>query len=724
MPPTGARGTTIDMRPWLPALVLTASACGRAGTTPPPAVDGTAPSPTAAATATATAPTPGGGGAAAPSAPAVLAAAPRLDLDANRPRWHVYDRGLVIDLGGEALRKYDLAYRSPWSEPSGGARRAKGKATLTVPWLAEDGDGPATLTVRGRDLGKLSARLDGARLAAPVVDGDAATFAIAAGALTAGEHALTLEGKGALASIELAPDAAGAACASGSWRRVSLYAELPAGAHLAARPTGADRVRVRVTDEAGAATVAYEGPAAELTAPIALAAARDHVVRIDLEGVGGCARWDGAALGVLDRASPRPPAPTAGPVDNLILLVVDTLRSDRLAAYGPTRVETPRITAAAARGAVFLRNQSMAPSSPPSHATIQTGQIPRVHGITGDDGELGPDTPMLSVLASRAGLYTAYVGNNDFAMSRFRSIGRWDSFETPFYATGKDCGPIIERALAHAAQAKAAGRRFFLSLLPIEPHVAYRFHDGITDRYYPGAWGPTFKKKVTGAQLGRLAKLKLGPKDWDQLRALYDGEVTWMDRCYGALEDGLQAAGLLDRTAIVITSDHGEGQGERGGKGGHAYSLNRELVAVPLIIAGGVPPARVEVPTSNLDIAPTVLALLGLPADPRMQGRDLVPLAHAPAAIPSVVASEYGKSYALRSGRWQLVVGYGGDQHLYDTDADPDEDHDRVGASPIALRYLRDAAGLFLAHRTRWHAATWGGLTDLAPGNPLLSSPR
>ncbi len=414
--------------------------------------------------------------------------------------------------------------------------------------------------------------------------------------------------------------------------------------------------------------------------------------------------------------------PAPAPVDNVVLLVVDTLRADRLAAYGPTRVQTPRLTAAAARGAVFLRHQSMAPSSPPSHATIHTGQIPRVHGIAGDDGTLGADTPILSALLARAGFATHYVGNNDFAMSRFKQVGKWASFETPYYAHGKDCAPIVERALAHATAAQAAGKRFFVSLLPIEPHVAYRFHDGVTDAYWPGPWPKPFAKVVTGAHLGRLKSMRLTADDWQRLRALYDGEVTHMDACYGALEDGLRAAGLLDRTAVIIASDHGEGQGERGGRAGHAYSLNRELVATPLIVIGGVAPGPVTAPTSNLDLAPTVLALLGQPADPRMQGANLLPLAGDRPLAPSIVASEYGKSYALRASRWQLVVDYDGDQHLYDVAVDPDEEHDAVATAPIALRYLRDAAGLYLAHRTRWHAARWGNLADLAPGNPLAET--
>ena len=67
-----------------------------------------------------------------------------------------------------------------------------------------------------------------------------------------------------------------------------------------------------------------------------------------------------------------------------ILLVVDALRSDRLALYGETRVRTPNMTAAGKNAVVYLHNQAASPSSPPSHGSIQTGMIPRVHGVAGD----------------------------------------------------------------------------------------------------------------------------------------------------------------------------------------------------------------------------------------------------------------------------------------------------------------------------------------------------
>ncbi len=661
-----------------------------------------------------------------PGAAPVLAAEPRLDLDANRARWHVHDRGLVIPIASEGLRKYDLAYKSPWGpvEVVGGApgRRLKGKATLDLPWI--DGAGAAHLRVRARGPGKLSATLDRTRLGSATLPAgwSEVTVAVPAGVLTAGEHRLVLDGARDLrwGEVELALDGA-AACPPtvvDAWRRVSLYGELPATAHLLARPTGAARVRIATTDETGATTEVYAGPAAALPAALPLPATGDRMVRLDLEAVDGCARWAGAAIAV----TAAPPRARPAPVEHVVLLVVDTLRADRLAAYGDTRVKTPRLTAAAARGAVFTRHQSMAPSSPPSHATLHTGQIPRVHGIAGDTGTLAADTPVLSAILAGAGLATTYAGDNDFAMGRFRKVGRWDRFAAPIFdGGGKDCDPIIAEALKAVAAAQRAGRRFFISLLPIEPHVPYRFHRGITEAYYPGRIGKPFGDRLTGAHLGRIASgsLAMDADRWAQLRALHDGEVERFDRCFGALEDGLAAAGVLDRTAIVLASDHGEGLGERGGKVGHAYSLHRELVATPLIVIGGVPAARVGVATSNLGVAATVLDLLGLPADRRMQGASLVPLTTAPAPLPRIVASEYGKSYALQASRWHLVVGYAGEASLHDVVREPDEAIDRRAEVPIALRALRDAAGLYLAHRKDWREATWGGLADLRPGSPL-----
>jgi arylsulfatase A-like enzyme len=691
----------------LPALV----ACGGSVSTPPDRP----PAPRATEVREASDASPVGD---APVAAPTLADQPRLDLDANRPRWHIVDRGLVLTIGGPGLAKYEIANRSAWShtmEVDGHVvRKLTGKATLTFPWI----DASATrATVTGIGPAKLKLALDGKTVGAVTLPAGWSAQTIDVPGLSVGEHAITIEGARAqIAAVEIHAADAPVACTRGL-RRVSLYGELPADAYLVAKPQSAGTVRVRITTEGEPdGIVVYDGASSALPSALPLFAAGeqgDRLARLDLES-DACATWDGAQLAVGSHASVSPPAP----VKNVVLVVVDTLRSDRLTAYGETRVQTPRITALAKRGAVFLHNQSMAPSSPPSHTTIHTGQYPRVHGVTGDEGEPGANTPMLSAILDDAGFFTGFVGNNDFAMGRLAKAARWTVAETPFYKHGKDCGPIVTRALELVTKAKDQNKRFFLSLLPIEPHVAYRFHEGNTERYYAGPWRPPLGKGTSSKQLGRMKKLPHDDPDWTQVRALYDGEVSHVDACIGALEDGLRASGVLDDTAIIITSDHGEGMGERAGAAGHAYSLHRELVDVPLIIAGGVRGARVTVPSSNADIAPTALALLGLPVDPRMQGRSLVADTLG-AAWPRITASEYGKAFAVRTTGYHLVAGYSGTGELYDVRVDPDETKPLDDRAPLALRTLRDAAGMFLAYRKRWQATTWGDLGNLSPGNPL-----
>ena len=185
----------------------------------------------------------------------------------------------------------------------------------------------------------------------------------------------------------------------------------------------------------------------------------------------------------------------------------------------------------------------------------------------------------------------------------------------------------------------------------------------------------------------------------------------------------MAARGVDGETAVILTSDHGEGQGERGGRIGHAYSLNRELIDVPLmIVAPGIAPRTIAAATSNADIAPTVLDLLGLPVDGRMQGESLLAVA-SDAEFPRVVASEYGRAYAIRAGRWHYLVEYDGTGHLYDDVADGEELHDVAAKFPIERRYMEDAAGVYLAFRTQWRNPVWGSLGNFATTSPLAHAP-
>jgi arylsulfatase A-like enzyme len=654
-----------------------------------------------------------------------------MDLGANHLRFHRYRSGLVIDFGNESFRKYDLAYDSPWRPSASGSTLTGGEATLTVPWLG----GAARLTLSvSSSKGPFVVRANGrAHRGLPVVQGNKLLVMFDLGELAAGDHEMRLNLPRAVTVFraELASSSAVACPVEGpigivpNWlgnaRALDIVVEIPPAAslHFAVQGRAPAEVWARPAD--APAVKLWSSEAVPATAAVAeqivsLASFAGQLVTLSLRSDTCGAIWVAPRIDVSAAIAKEP-----APIKNVILLVVDTLRADRLSMYGNTRVKTPRLTAAAAaRGLVMLRNQSMAPSSPPSHATIQTGQIPRVHGAVGDQGAIKSNAPVLSAILKTAGFWTGYVGNNDFAMGRFRKIGQWDSFHTPaMEGKGIDCTKVVAGALDMVDVARKKQQRFFISMLPTEPHVPYRFHPGITETYFAGPFAPPFGKQVTGQHLDRFKSLRLGPRSMEQLRGLHDGEVAYFDTCYGALEDGLVQRGVDKDTVIVLASDHGEGLGERGGRVGHAYSLNHELVTVPFIVIGSaMAPGYVSNVSSNADIAPTVLQLLGVPADERMQGISVI--APAGGALPRVVASEYGKSYAIRAGDWHYVVPYDGKPALFDIKADPQETIDRSKASPMWLRYVKDAAGMYLAHRVQWRVASWGPLNNFSVTNPLL----
>jgi arylsulfatase A-like enzyme len=560
-------------------------------------------------------------------------------------------------------------------------------------------------------------------------DGDAADAADAADAGDAAWPRLTPAGV-----VRAGGTAAEARPALTGFARMRMLVEIPERAWLrldTASPDGPAQFTVRITPIAGASQVLldyhqghHQGHQPDFWTRhhISLAELAGQLVELELATLGKGAA--GAGWGepriVLESADIAPYQPAR----NIILFVVDTLRADRLSLYGQTRVRTRHISDAAGQGsAVFLHNQAASPSSPPSHASIQTGTSPRVHGISGDQAALRDGTPMLSAILAGAGFATGYVGNNNFAMGRLRQPGRWDRFYEPvFNRQGVDCVPVIEAMLRFVDE--RGDRRFFLSGLPLEPHVPYRYHQGITDLYFPGPYDPPIGKQPGSALISRITSggLRMDDTRWKQIKALYDGEVHYVDECFGTLLRGLDTRGKLADTAIVLTSDHGEGMYEHG-RMGHAYGHYGELANVPLVVlwprGHGLAGAsrQLDLVTGHIDIAPTVLEIVGLTPDPHMQGRGLLSVIRRQGApLPRVVAMEYGRSYALRAREWRYIVDYSGREELYHVAEDPTEQRDVKADRPLALRYMRELAGFYLAHRTRWRATSWGDLNDHGPG--------
>jgi arylsulfatase A-like enzyme len=264
-------------------------------------------------------------------------------------------------------------------------------------------------------------------------------------------------------------------------------------------------------------------------------------------------------------------------------------------------------------------------------------------------------------------------------------------------------GPATtQRVLSWLDQHKA--QPFFLYVHFIEPHSPYDpppEDDIFKSDAYPYLFDTGYD--IAHAPLKRLAMLG-DQKAIDRLYQLYDGKIHFIDRYVGKILDRLQQLGLADNTLVVLTSDHGE----------LLYSHPRDFLTfdhrslydtdlhIPLIIAGPhVPHGRViNALASNIDTAPTILDLAGLPPLSDAEGRSLVPLIDgAKQSLFNYVYAEEDEAIPLRSVRtahYKLIRNlWNGKEQLFNLEADPQELHNIIREHPPALKDLE-------AHLDEW----------------------
>ena len=689
-------------------------------------------------------------------APALDEAGPSMDLLRSGALWHLYREGLVIPFAQEGFRKYSQEYANPWRglakiDDQTGRTLGATAATLRFPWDATTGEARLIVRLHGGSAGKkLSVRLNGRPIKNTTLEAgwQQVVMPLPSGVLTKGENTLALAAgkKGAIFhSIEIAPgetlppqqpwpatSPVAKVQLAGKERegltgfsRLMVPVEIPQDGWLvvdSATLTGPARLRISVAAEGQPAKLLLdERQAAGTVRPRRLSLAEFSAKLVALEfsvpeGSPADVAWLAPRILLPKAASRQRPAPAK----NLIVLVADALRADKLPMYADTRVRTPNIaTAAAATGVTFTSTQAASPSSPPSHASIQSGCMPRSHGILGDKSKVNPGTPMVSAILAKSGIATDFVGDAGFAMNRLKPVSTWNEFHMPGKeGKGGDCQAVVKLMLDFADRQE--GKRFFAAGVAFEAHTAYIYHPGTTEHYYDGPFDDAIGKRPDGVILTAIVggRLKMTPERWGQLKGLYDGEVEHLDECFGALMVGLKSRGLSENTPVILLADHGEGFLEHGSMG-HAYGQYAELTNVPLVLfAPGLGHGqKISAVVSHADVVPTIVDLMGLPTDPRVQGESLLPMILRQGPwIPRVMPSEYGRSYSLRSRNLHYVVDYGGHESLFDIAVDPAEKSELKDKRPLALRYFRDLAGIYLAHRAHWHAATWGTLNNHLAG--------
>jgi arylsulfatase len=326
---------------------------------------------------------------------------------------------------------------------------------------------------------------------------------------------------------------------------------------------------------------------------------------------------------------PRQPVSAARP--HILFLVVDTLAARRMSLHGYGRPTTPELDEFASAGTVY--EDAVSPSSwtLPATATLLTGLPPNTHGVLGDSRSYLMDG--LQTWPERlreAGIEgAAFVANPLIARAnRFdQGFGSW------VQADDASACDLNERLLVWI-DGQPPDRRWFAYVHYMDPHAPYGAPEGLRDRFT----GDYVERRDFGGFLpGALQHGDIEPLDeaaQAHVGDLYDGEVAYFDRCFGVLRHELQQRGLLERTVVVLTSDHGEELFEHG-RLGHGYALHEQMLAVPLVLVGpGVPSGeRHAGPVGTARLASTVLALAGLPPL-----EDLPPLPpFAPAPVPEPV---------------------------------------------------------------------------------------
>jgi arylsulfatase A-like enzyme/tetratricopeptide (TPR) repeat protein len=389
---------------------------------------------------------------------------------------------------------------------------------------------------------------------------------------------------------------------------------------------------------------------------------------------------------------------------NVVLITADTLGADMLGCYGNREIETPHLDQLAKSGILFENATTVAPLTLPAHTSILTGTYPMSHGVRDNVGfYVKPNQVTLAGTLKAAGYATgAFVG-------AFVLDARWglnqgfDRYVDDFdLSKAEVISPDMARhrgedVLSHALQwvADTKQKPFFAWIHFYDPHGPYDPPEPYRTRYGSRPWG------------------------------LYQGEVAHVDALVGQLLDWLDQNGLSDRTVIAFVGDHGESLG-RHGENSHGVLVYDATLHVPLILRapGNAARGRVNGQVRSIDLAPTLLDLLGVPVPPIVQGRSLVGVTTARVAYSESFNAkfEYGWSElrSLHTDSFHFIDAPR--QELYDIRSDPDEQNNLAGSRPEVLRqFEHELAGLVAQDRTTSRDGQVPGVIDEASRQRLAS---
>lgn len=473
----------------------------------------------------------------------------------------------------------------------------------------------------------------------------------------------------------------------------------PGGLSMASFTDRVPTFRVRLEEEGGASAVLWERS-------LAMAESNEfHSVAVDLSAWAGDtvrlhfeAEQPAEALAAEEHvlvawADPVVSSALPDARPNVLVLLLDTLRADRLGCYGNERDLTPSLDALAERGVRYADAMSAASWTLPSHASLFTSTYPSQHGLWKDQ-VLPAELSTIAEVLRAAGYRTAGFAEGGFLGSAHGFPRGHELYDSK----NRDCSVTFDRAAAWIAERTT-------------PYYAFVHTYQVHSPYEPP---PEFRERFVRPYDGALPEVVDAPEyDWSHGGAppsaedqryvsdLYDAEVAYLDQQVGRFLERLEAAGALENTLLLITSDHGEEFFEHG-SALHGMSLYQEQLHVPLILAwpghfdGG---AVMEHAVHTIDVAPTIAAAAGVAPPPTWVGAALgfeASAASRPLFVPMKTlwssSRRVGEPAAsLREGDLKYVAYPADlrrfDEHpgaaLFDLASDPGERHnllDEAGA--------------------------------------------
>jgi choline-sulfatase len=352
------------------------------------------------------------------------------------------------------------------------------------------------------------------------------------------------------------------------------------------------------------------------------------------------------------------------PTSNVLLITIDTIRADRIGAYGYTKGATPAIDRLAREGVRFADATSQAPLTGPAHAAILTGQYPGRLGVRDNATTPIPQgTPTAASLFKARGYRTGGFIGAFILGSEYGFAQGFDVFDAQFqqFTAGSKLqaqrrgGEVVDAAVKWL-RGPSSGNPFFGWVHLYDAHTPYE------------------------APAPFRARFAASP---------YDGEIAYVDNCIAQLITALEQTGQLDRTVVAVIADHGEGLGDHGEEE-HGLFLYDSVLRVPWIMRL---PAReaagtiVKTQVRGIDVTPTLAALAGISMS-RIDGESVVPFIRGTAPrdpSPSYAETFYPKWHfgwselkSVRVGDWKYIDAP--KPELFDLRADAAERRNAIDA--------------------------------------------